>query len=242
MTVLTRPGRSIRRSSCFASRSDGSVRPDRTLRTAAPCGARIHGYGCDLLLRYGAQRSSGDLVLVGEAAGDLLCAGWVPGAAGLRWPGVSLSRRRLAQGSVRPGCVVVDQVFGQYPPQARLVDDQELAGEFPAQGADDRFADGVCPGRLRRAGESPGARCGDGGAGGIRELASAIPDQERDVCRGCAGVPVGEVPRLAAAEACWYGGSAAIPSLRCSRSEQQHQRAVPPITSSDSCPAVASAS
>jgi len=73
--------------------------------------------------------------------------------------------------------------FGQYPPQVVLVDDQEPVEEFTAQGADDRFADGVCPGRLRRAGENPDASCCEDGVEGISELASAIPDQELDVFR-----------------------------------------------------------
>jgi hypothetical protein len=40
--------------------------------------------------------SSGDLVLVREAAEDLLSADPVLGEVDLRWPGVSLSRWQLA--------------------------------------------------------------------------------------------------------------------------------------------------
>ena len=68
--------------------------------------------------------SSGDLILVREAAEDLLPADPVLCEVDLRWPGVGLSRWRLAQGAVRPGCVVVEQVFGQYPAPVLLVDDR----------------------------------------------------------------------------------------------------------------------
>jgi hypothetical protein len=101
-----------------------------------------------------ARLSSGNLVLVCEAAEDLLSADPVLGEVDLRWPGVSLSRWQLAQGAVRPGCVAVDQVSGQYPAQVMLIDDQQPAGKLPAQGTDDRFADGVRSGRLRRAGQN----------------------------------------------------------------------------------------
>ena len=105
------------------------------------------------------------------------------GEVDLRWPGVSLSRRQLAKGPVRPGGVVVDQVFGQYPPQMVLAEDQQPVEQFTAQGADDPFADGVCSGHPRRAGENPDARRREDGVEGISELASAIPDQELDVFR-----------------------------------------------------------
>ena len=99
--------------------------------------------------------SSGDLILVRETAEDPLPADPVLCEVDLRRPGVGLSRWHLAQGAVRPGCVVVDQVFGQCPAQVMLVDDQQLVEEFAAQGADHPFADGVRSGRLRRAeGES----------------------------------------------------------------------------------------
>jgi hypothetical protein len=45
---------------------------------------------------------------------------------------VRSSRWQLAQGAVRPGGVVVLQVFGQYLAKVALVDDQQPAGEFPA--------------------------------------------------------------------------------------------------------------
>jgi hypothetical protein len=48
-----------------------------------------------------------------ESAEDLFSADPVLGRVDLRWPGVSLSRWQLAQGSVRPTCVVVDQILGQ---------------------------------------------------------------------------------------------------------------------------------
>jgi hypothetical protein len=59
-------------------------------------------------------------------------------------------RRQLAQGAVRPGGVVVDQVSGLYPAQVMPVDDQQPAGELAAQGAGHRFADSVRSERLWR--------------------------------------------------------------------------------------------
>jgi hypothetical protein len=78
-----------------------------------PCWARIHERGFDLLiLRSSARLSSGDLVLVCEAAEHLLSPDPVLGEVDLRRLGVSLSRWQLPQCAMRPGCVVVDQVFG----------------------------------------------------------------------------------------------------------------------------------
>jgi hypothetical protein len=55
----------------------------------------------------------------------------------LRWPGVSLNRCELAEGTVRPGCVGVAQALGQHPAQVVLIDDQQPVEELRAQGADD---------------------------------------------------------------------------------------------------------
>ena len=74
-----------------------------------------------------------------------------------------------AQGPVRPGCVVVNQVFGQYPPQVILIDDQQPVEELPAKGADHPLADRVRPGRLRRAGENPDAVRSEHGIEGLSE-------------------------------------------------------------------------
>jgi hypothetical protein len=71
------------------------------------------------------------------------------------YPG--LSRCELAKGAVRPGCVVVKEIFGQYLAQVTLVNDQQPVEELTAQGADDPFADRVRSGRLRWAGENPDA-------------------------------------------------------------------------------------
>ena len=59
--------------------------------------------------------SDSDLVLVRESAEDLFSADPVPGQVDLRRPGVSLSRGELAEGTVRPGGVVMLKVFGQHP-------------------------------------------------------------------------------------------------------------------------------
>jgi hypothetical protein len=64
------------------------------------------------------------------------------------WLGVGLGRGELAEGTVRPAGVVMQYVLGQYPAQVLLIDDQAPVEEFPAQGADDPFADRV--GRRRR--------------------------------------------------------------------------------------------
>jgi len=71
----------------------------------------------------------------------------VLGEVDLRWPGVSLSRRQLAQGAMWPGCVVVGQVLGQQLAQVVLVDDEQPAGELAAQCSYHPFADGVTPHR-----------------------------------------------------------------------------------------------
>ena len=68
-----------------------------------------------------------------EAAEDLLSADPVLSEVDLRWPGVSLSRWQLAQGAVRAGCVVVEQVFGHYPAPVMLIDDQQPVKELAAQ-------------------------------------------------------------------------------------------------------------
>ena len=47
---------------------------------------------------------------------------------------------------MRPGTVVVPQVFGQHLSQVALIDDKQPVEEFPAQGADDPFADRVALG------------------------------------------------------------------------------------------------
>ena len=100
--------------------------------------------------------------------------------AGLRRPGVRVSRWQPAQGAVRPGCVVVEQVCRQYPAQVMLVGDQQPAGELAAQCAGHRCANGVPYGRLRRAADNPAAGHGDDGAAGVSELPGTIPDQELD--------------------------------------------------------------
>src|SRR5207247_4497035 len=105
------------------------------------CWARIHDRGSDLLSCCGrVGLSGGDLVLVRETAEDLFPADPVLGEVDLRWPGASLSGCELAKGSVRSGCVVVQQVVGKYPARVMLVDDQQPVEEFPAQGPHDLFA------------------------------------------------------------------------------------------------------
>ena len=79
-----------------------------------------------------------------ESAEDLFPADPVLGEVDwLRRPGVSLSRCELAEGTVRPGGVVVQQVLGQHLSQVVLIEDQQPVEELAAEGADDSFADGV---------------------------------------------------------------------------------------------------
>ena len=68
--------------------------------------------------------SGGDLVLVRESTEYLFPADPVLSEVDLRRRGVSLSRCELAEGTVRPGCVVVAQVFGEHLAQVVLIDDQ----------------------------------------------------------------------------------------------------------------------
>jgi hypothetical protein len=74
-----------------------------------------------------------DLVFVCDPAGDLFAADPVLGEVDLRWPGAGLSRCELAAGTVRPGGVVAQQVFGQYPAQMVLIYDQQPVEEFAAR-------------------------------------------------------------------------------------------------------------
>jgi hypothetical protein len=128
----------------------------------------------------GHWKSSGDLILVREAAQDLLSAYPVPGEVDPGRPGVSVSRWQLSQGAVRPGAVAVEQVFGQYQAQVLLADYQQPVEELAPQGTDHPFADGVRSGRLRRAAENPGALRSEHGVEGLSELPCTIPDQELD--------------------------------------------------------------
>ncbi len=52
-------------------------------------------------------------------------------------PSAGLGRGELAEGTVRPGSIVVLQVLGQHPAQMVLIDDQHPVEQFPAQGAED---------------------------------------------------------------------------------------------------------
>ena len=107
--------------------------------------------------------SGSDMVLVCEPAKDRVSADPVPGEVDPRWPCVSLSGCELAQGAVWPGGVAGPQVFGQHLAQVVLIDNQQPAGQLPAQGANHPFADSVCPGRLRRTGENPDCLCHEHG-------------------------------------------------------------------------------
>ena len=106
----------------------------------------------DLLLLSGIAhaRSGGDLIVMREAAGGPAVGG--PGAQRGRSAvaGREVEPWQPAQGAVRPGCVVVEQVFRQYPAQMMLAGDQQSAGELAAHCADHRaqtaFPVGACGG------------------------------------------------------------------------------------------------
>jgi len=91
--------------------------------------------------------SGGDVVLVRESAEDVSSADPVLSEADLRWPGVSLSRCELAEGTARTGSVVMPQILGQHLTQVVLVDDQQPVEQLPAQGTYHPFADSVAPHR-----------------------------------------------------------------------------------------------
>ena len=56
---------------------------------------------------------------------DLFPADPVFGEVDFRWPGVSVSRCELAERTVRPGGVGVQQVFGEHLAQVVFIDDQQ---------------------------------------------------------------------------------------------------------------------
>jgi hypothetical protein len=88
---------------------------------------------------------------VGESAEDLLAPDPVLGEVHrLRRPGAGLGRGELAEGTVRPGSVVVRQVLGEYLAQVVLIDNQQPVEDLPAQGADHPFANRVVPHRQLR--------------------------------------------------------------------------------------------
>ena len=103
-------------------------------------------------IRGGARRQSGsDVVLVGESAENLSAADPVLGEADrLWWLTLGLSWCELAEGAVRPGSVIVPQVFGQRPSQMPLAEDQHPVEDLAAQGADEAFAGRVAPQRQLR--------------------------------------------------------------------------------------------
>src|SRR5258708_16102683 len=118
-------------------------------------------------------------MLVGEPAKYLFPADRMLGEVDrFGWPGVSLSRGELSEGTVRPTGVVVQQVLGQYRAQVVFIDDQQSVEDLPAQGADDPFADRVRSGCLRRAAENPDAPPREHGLEGAGGLARASPDPQ----------------------------------------------------------------
>src|SRR5258708_25858915 len=118
---------------------------------------------------------------MGEPARYLFPADRMPGEVDrFGWPGVSLSRGELSEGTVRPAGVVVQQVLGQYLARVVFTDDQQPAGDVPAQGGDDPCADRGRSGCVWRAAENPAALRGEHGIERAGELARAIPDHELD--------------------------------------------------------------
>jgi hypothetical protein len=72
----------------------------------------------------------------------------VIGEVDLRCPDVSLSRCELAKGTVRPGFAAAPQVFGQYPVQVVLIDDQQPPGRAGDDPNSQRLPGQVRPGGL----------------------------------------------------------------------------------------------
>jgi hypothetical protein len=74
----------------------------------------------------------------------------VLGKVDLWWPGAGLTGSELAEGTVRPGGVVVLKVLGQHPAQLVLLDDQQ-----PAEDLAPHIPGGKQPGQVRAAGWRP---------------------------------------------------------------------------------------
>jgi hypothetical protein len=92
---------------------------------------------------------------VGESAEDLLAADpELSEVDRFRRMGVSLSRGELAGGTMRPGSVIVPQVFGQRPSQVVLIGDQDRSESsrrrVPVILSQIAFALGACGGRAGR--------------------------------------------------------------------------------------------
>jgi len=132
-------------------RARSSGKPRVLTVTHGPSASPLTLWGSEIRFGVSCGQSGGDVVLVGESAEDLLPADPELGEVDrFRRMGVSLSRGELAEGTVRPGSVIVPQVLGQRSSQVVLIDDQDPVQELPAQGADDSLADRVRSGRLRR--------------------------------------------------------------------------------------------
>jgi hypothetical protein len=111
-------------------------------------------WGSEIRFGVSCGQSGGDVVLVGESAEDLLPADPELGEVDrFRRPGISLSRGELAEGTVRPGSVIVPQVLGQRSSQVVLIDDQDPVQELPRRVPTSRsqiaFALGACGGLAR---------------------------------------------------------------------------------------------
>ncbi len=74
-------------------------------------------------------QSGSDVVLVGESAENLSAVDPVLGEVDcLWWLSLGLSWCELAEGAVRPGSVIVPQVFGRRPSQVVLMDERKAPG------------------------------------------------------------------------------------------------------------------
>src|ERR1700758_2202400 len=110
----------------------------RDHRVPAPAGRRPVAVGLGNTIWVCRGQLSGDVVLVGEPAEDLLPPDPVGGEVDrFWWTGVGLSWGELAEGAVRPGGVVVPQVLAQDLSQVLLVDGRQPVQKLPAQGADE---------------------------------------------------------------------------------------------------------
>ena len=124
----------LRRPSASSPRTYSSPAARWSLRA---CWARIHDRGGNLRLLIAAWACHA-AVWYSCVSPPKTCFRRVPvfgGVDRLRRPGASLTRCELAEGTVRPGGVVVQQVLGQHLSQVMLIDDQQPTEKLPAQGS-----------------------------------------------------------------------------------------------------------
>jgi hypothetical protein len=112
----------------------------------------------------------------------------------LRWAKVA--------GAVRSSTVVVPDVLREQHTQVPLAEDQHAIGEFGSEGADEPFGETVRPWATRRTPDHADAHIGQDSVERCGELASPIPEEERELGDAIAKIH-DQVPDL-------LGGPAAV--------------------------------